>query len=111
MNLDASSSSIEDLANLLNAGIAAAKAGDEAQARTLLRRAAEQDERNVKAWLWLSSVVDNFADLEVCLENAAVLQPDNELICQRLAWVKQQQAARLPPSAEPSAVKEIRQAA
>src|SRR5512138_292587 len=97
MNRDATSSSSAGLANPLNAGIAAAKAGDEAQARTLLRRAVEQDERNVKAWLWLSSVMDNFADLEVCLEKAAALQPDNELICQRLAWVKQQRAAVLPP--------------
>ncbi|HSD82605.1 MAG TPA: hypothetical protein VLG46_02030, partial [Anaerolineae bacterium] len=36
--------------------------------------------------------------------NAAVLQPDNELICQRLAWVKQQRAAVLPPLVEESAV-------
>ncbi|CAG0932267.1 hypothetical protein TFLX_02507 [Thermoflexales bacterium] len=104
-------SSDSSVADLLKQGIAAAKAGEEVQARQLLSRLVEQDERNVTAWLWLSSVVDNFADLEVCLENAATLQPQNELIGQRLAWVKQQQAAVLPPLVEESAAPPAREAA
>jgi DNA-directed RNA polymerase subunit RPC12/RpoP len=104
-------SSASNVDDLLKRGLTAAKSGDEAQARILLRRVVEQDERNVTAWLWLSSVVDNFADLEVCLENAAILQPDNALVRQRLAWVKQQQAAVLPTVDETSAVTQARQTA
>ncbi len=100
MNLDTPSSQLESPANLLAAGIAAATSGDEAQARTLLRRVVGQDKRNATVWLWLSSVVDNFVDLEVCLENAAALKPNNELIRQRLARVKQQRAAVMPPLVE-----------
>jgi ribosomal protein S27E len=83
---------LDTTAGLLSAGIAAARSGDEARARSLLSRVVEQDERNATAWFWLSSVVDNLNDLEVCLENVAILDPENELVRQRLAWVKAQQA-------------------
>lgn len=113
--ITAMTSSASPIDDLLKQGIAAAKSGDEAQARTLLRRVVEQDERNATAWLWLSSVADNFADLEVCLENATALRPDNELIRQRLTWVRQQvasqqQAASLPPVIEERAIPAVREA-
>jgi DNA-directed RNA polymerase subunit RPC12/RpoP len=105
--MNSSAPAVDDL---LQQGITAARTGDEAQARRLLTHIVTQDERNATAWLWLSSVVDNFADLEVCLENAAILQPDNALIRQRLDWVKQQQAAVLPNLDEKNAVTQARAA-
>jgi tetratricopeptide (TPR) repeat protein len=61
----------------LRDGIAAAKAGDKEQARELLMRVIEQDERNEQGWLWLSGVVDSDEDRLVCLENVLTLNPDN----------------------------------
>ena len=60
---------------LLQQGIAAARAGYTEKARYLLRQVVEQDEDNVTAWLWLSGVVDNLDDKQVCLENVRDLDP------------------------------------
>jgi hypothetical protein len=98
MNVNTPPSAIKSLTDVLNAGMAAAKSGDEVRARTLLSRVVEQDERNAAGWLWLSSVVDNLDDLEICLDNVALLEPENELVRQRLAWVKQQQAGLRSPA-------------
>jgi ribosomal protein S27E len=83
---------LDTTAGMLSAGIAAARSGDEARARSLLTRVVEQDEHNATGWLWLSSVVDNLNDLEICLENVAILEPENVIVHQRLAGVKAQQA-------------------
>lgn len=40
---------------MLNAGIAAAKGGDSAEARLLLRKAAEMKPTDPLLWLWLSA--------------------------------------------------------
>lgn len=77
-------------ATQLKAGIAAAKAGERAQARELLQRVVEADERNVTAWLWLSSVVTTLEDREVCLENVLELEPGNVQAQQGLEWVRTQ---------------------
>ena len=79
--------------DLLQRGIAAAKAGQREVARKLLTQAAEQDERSVAAWLWLSSVVDNLDDREVCLENVLTLDSANQMARKGLDWVREQKAA------------------
>ncbi|NJN99288.1 MAG: hypothetical protein HC875_36940 [Anaerolineales bacterium] len=66
-----------DLQALLRSGIAAAKAGRREQARQTLLRVIEQDEANIPAWLWLSTVLDDREERQVCLENVLVLDPDN----------------------------------
>ena len=98
---------IDDPASMLSAGIAAARSGDEPRARALLSRVVTQDEGNATAWLWLSSVVDNLADLEVCLENVALLEPENVTVRQRLAWVRAQQAGLRSPAAAISQVESV----
>lgn len=45
------------------------------QARETLAQVVEQDENNLLGWLWLSSVIDNFDDRRLCLENALTLDP------------------------------------
>lgn len=61
----------------LEAGIAAAEAGDLEKARDLLMGVIERDEENVMGWLWLARVVDSPEDREVCYENVLTLDPRN----------------------------------
>jgi Flp pilus assembly protein TadD len=67
-----------DTSDLLQQGIALAKAGRREEARTILLQVVEMDERNESAWLWLSSVVDSDDDKAVTLENVLVINPNNE---------------------------------
>jgi tetratricopeptide (TPR) repeat protein len=87
--------------DLLHEGIAAAKSGQRERARYLLMRVVEQDEENASAWLWLSSVVDNLDDQEICLENVLTLDPDHQAARKGLAWVRKQKETWAPPSSAP----------
>jgi len=78
-------------------GIARAKAGQREQARELLLRVVERDERNVQAWLWLSGVVDRIEDRRVALENVLTLEPQNALAQAGLDWLDRQAAAQTAP--------------
>ncbi len=86
MNSDALNS-FQNVNDLVQAGIAAAKAGDRERARTLLTQVVEQNEGNAAAWLWLSGVVDSLDDREVCLENVLALDPGNDAARKGLDWV------------------------
>lgn len=68
----------EQSQRLLREGIAAARAGNVEEARLLLRRATDLDERNVDAWIWRSSVAEGLADKKAYLQEALALDPDNE---------------------------------
>ncbi len=81
----------------LREGIAAAKAGQRERARDLLVRVVEEDEENLRAWLWLSDVMDSLTDKEVCLENVLELDPANEAARKGLDWIRQKKEAGLPP--------------
>ena len=59
------------LQTLLQKGIAAAKAGQQDQARQILTQVIEADETKVSAWLWLSSVVDDPIDKFICHATSA----------------------------------------
>ncbi|MEJ2209428.1 MAG: bacterial transcriptional activator domain-containing protein [Anaerolineae bacterium] len=89
------------IADLLQQGIAAAKAGRKEEARRLLTQVVDLDERNEKAWLWLSGVVESTEDRQICLENVLALNPDNQHARAGLEWL--QQHAPPPPAAEPPA--------
>ena len=67
-----------DTSDLLQQGIAYAKAGRKQEARDILLQVVEQDDQNESAWLWLSGVVDNDDDKAVALENVLALNPNNE---------------------------------
>ncbi len=66
-----------ELEPLLREGIAAARAGENARARDLLLQVIARDEENETAWLWLSGVVDDPEERQICLENVLTLNPDN----------------------------------
>lgn len=101
-----------DVQKLLREGIAAAKAAqqklasqfqaaDDTQlsankeeqrrrARELLWEVVELDSKNVQAWLWLSTVVDDFADKSTCLNNVLTIDPTNKSARAGLAWLERQ---------------------
>lgn len=61
----------------LQQGILAAKAGDKSRAFDLLTRASEVPATSEKAWLWLSSVVNDDAERLFCLNNVLRINSDN----------------------------------
>jgi tetratricopeptide (TPR) repeat protein len=67
-----------DTNDLLQQGIALAKAGRRDEARNTFLQVVELDERNESAWLWLSGVVDSDDDRAIALENVLAINPDNE---------------------------------
>jgi tetratricopeptide (TPR) repeat protein len=87
----------QQLQTLLHQGIAAAKAGQKDQARQFLLRVIEDDESNVQAWLWLSSVVDDPVEKFTCLHNVLQLEPDNQPAQLGLARLNSS-SSRLPPA-------------
>lgn len=62
---------------LLQQGIAAARASDRARARHLLTQAVRADPRSEQAWLWLAAVVDSPAQQRTCLEYVLRINPHN----------------------------------
>jgi hypothetical protein len=68
----------------LQAGIAAAKAGDKDTARQLLEGVLAADDRNELAWIWMASVVSTNRERRVCLENVLQINPTNERARQAL---------------------------
>ena len=81
------------VAELLQAGIAAAREGRTEEARQALLRVTELEERNEQAWLWLSGVVESLQDRRVCLENVLAVNPHNAPAQAGLRWLDQQTAA------------------
>jgi CheY-like chemotaxis protein len=67
-----------EAAEILQSGIKAAQAGNRAQARTSLLRAAELDPRSESAWLWLASISEYPEELLVFLKNVLEINPANE---------------------------------
>ena len=87
----------EEVTDLLQQGIVAARAGKREQARALLMQVVEADERNEQAWLWLAGVVDAPEDIRTCLENVLDLNPANQQAQQGLAWVEKRYGPAPPP--------------
>ena len=92
----------DELHTSLTAGIAAALAGNRAEARELLLQVVQADENNAEAWLWLSQVVTTLEDREVCLSNVLALDPANEAAQHGLEEVRAQIEAT--PEIEPESM-------
>ena len=80
----------------LQEGISAARAGQKSEARDLLLQAVALDDQVEAAWLWLSGVVDDPQERQVCLENVLALNPGNDAARKGLAWL-QGRATAFPP--------------
>lgn len=92
----------EEIAELLQKGIAAARSGDKAAARQFLLEVTDRDERNEQAWLWLSGVVDDPEEARICLENVLAINPHNERAQQGLVWIRRK-IAEMRPTPPPMA--------
>lgn len=66
-----------EVARLLEAGQNAARHGDNVSARTYLTQVVERDPHNEQAWMWLSGVVTEPEEQQICLENVLVINPYN----------------------------------
>src|SRR5687767_12372250 len=64
--------------DLLQRGIAAARAGQADEARRLLAQAIQQNPRSETAWLWMSSIVQTNDQRIHCLRQVLALNPNNE---------------------------------
>src|SRR5258706_2128120 len=68
----------EQAKQVLQNGIAAARAGQQAQARLMLQEAVKRDPRSEVAWLWLSSVAKDNQERIFCLKQLLTINPQNE---------------------------------
>lgn len=91
----------DDLDGLLRYGIDAAKAGRWEEAREALMGVVERDERNIDAWYWLSTVVEDPADIEVALENTLQLDPTHQAAQDALRRLRADATRRLPAGLAP----------
>ena len=100
----------------------AARAGRNAKARELFRRAVEIDPYREQVWLWLASVVDTDEDRRVCFENVLELNPANPTARRQLQKQKQRaleealaapapdaaQHGKSPPNRQPRKLSRVR---
>jgi tetratricopeptide (TPR) repeat protein len=80
---------------LLQRGIAAARAGENDMARQLIARAIQMDPANEQAWLWLGSVAQSDEERIRILQQVLAINPENEYA------IKGLQALGALPEAEP----------
>jgi hypothetical protein len=74
---------------LLQKAVQAYKSGHRGEARAMLLKYVEQDQRNELAWLLLSNLVPELEDRITALENALTLNPNNERAAIQLWKLKQ----------------------
>ena len=72
----------------LNMGIRHAQSGDRVNARIALLRAAELEDQNESAWLWLASISEYPEELMAFLDNVLSINPANERAIQWMAATK-----------------------
>ncbi|NLF01660.1 MAG: DUF4352 domain-containing protein [Anaerolineales bacterium] len=91
------------MSDLLQQAIDAIRAKDKDTARTLFAQVVQSDPRNVRAWLWLASTLDDLDRRRECLERALALDPSNEIAMEQLEVIarRQQRAARTASVAMP----------
>lgn len=88
-----------EVERLLAEGKQAANAGDVAQARSYLTQVVERDPHNEQAWMWLSGVVGEPEEQQICLENVLVINPYNTKARKGLEFLSVKTG--VPPHAPP----------
>lgn len=95
--------SAAEVEELLRQGRAAHRAGEDAVAASLFRRASEIAPDRVDVWLELSGVARDVGEKRRYLERAAALDPANEEVKAALAWVRRHEAEMLEQGEGPAA--------
>jgi hypothetical protein len=92
-----------DLDQLFKEAVEAIRAGDKAAGRVKMMTVVQQDDMNEQAWLWLSSVVETEEERIIALENALMVNPDNDKARRMLEKIqaKDQPAPRTPQPPSP----------
>jgi tetratricopeptide (TPR) repeat protein len=90
----------QGIEQLLREGISAAQAGQKEQARQLLLQVIAEDEEQESAWLWLSDLVDDPEEKQICLENVLALNPGNTAAQDGLRRLREQDPASAPEAEE-----------
>jgi len=67
-----------NMSTLLENGIAAAKNGDKTRARQYIQQALQENPKNIVAWLWMSTLVNEVEHKKICYERVLALDPKNE---------------------------------
>jgi hypothetical protein len=83
----------------LASAITAIKAGDQAQARSLLQLAVTDDPEDDHAWQWLAIVVDTADEQRRCLYRALSINPNNENVREALRRLSDGDRALVPAHA------------
>lgn len=73
-----------DLQELLQTGIQAARVGNRGIARRILEQVIDRDPQNEIAWMWLASVVETTEQRRECLQRVLAINPRNERAAQAL---------------------------
>lgn len=97
----------EQATQMLQQGIAAARAGQADAARQLFRQAARLDPRNEAAWQWLITVAEDNNERIFCLKQLLSINPQNERAREALQRLGTEAAA---PAAAPAVPQQQRPA-
>ena len=81
----------------LQQGIQAAKAGNNALARSLLIQVVQRDPNNEMAWIWLAQAMDDPARKVDCLQQALRINPGNDAVRNGLQKLLQSTSLQAPP--------------
>ncbi len=95
----------EQARNLRRQGIAAAKAGQKDQARTLLQQSIRLEPDNEAAWIWLASIARDQRERLFCFQKLLEINPQNETALnalQAMGLSPQQLAGQTNPEPAPS---------
>lgn len=77
----------EEVRQLVERGVYAARLGHKEEAEQLLRQAVALDPRNERAWLWLSAVVEGIEAQRECLQRVLSINPTNSFARSGLAFL------------------------
>lgn len=89
--------STENIQQLLQAGIRAARQGNRSAARRLLHEVIAQEPTNELAWIWLASVAENVQERREYLERVLAINPNNKRATQALERLKRSSGITRPP--------------
>ncbi len=89
--LQASSSTLPSITDLLSKGKQAAMTGQRDLAREMLAYVVYLDPANADGWLWLSGVVDYPEQVRYCLERSLRIDPSNSRALRGIEWLDARQ--------------------